>query len=199
MNGPVPGHGGRTEGLGCDAVEPSSLRAIYLTGPSVYLRAPVDGDKEHAAAWLDDTFPVNAPAAESALKEEYGKPWWDRSGLRLMLVRREGDAIVGGIRIRWRSGARLCQVEFVIAPWEQDGDSLRAEALRIAVPWLRDEIEAMVVGTTLAADQTETVRAAEDVGMERHAMLREWFTRPGGRADALVYEALNPNWVVRDA
>lgn len=180
-------------------MEPSNLRAIFLSGPTVYLRALVDADKEHAAAWFDDTFPINAPAAESALKEEYSGPWWSRSGMRLVIARSDGDVVVGGIRIWWGSEARRCQAQFSMAPWERDADSLRAAALRILVEWLRDGMEAMVVTVTLAADQTETVRAAEEIGMERHGTLREWFTRPGGRADALVYEALNPNWLVRDA
>lgn len=181
-------------------MEPSSLRAIYLSGPTVYLRALVEGDKEHAAAWLDDTFPINAPAAEAVLKEEHRTPFWDRPSVRLVIVRRDGDTVVGGVLISWGSEARRCRLEFSMASWEQAADSLRAEALRIAVRWLRDEWEAMVVGVTLPADQVQTVRAAEEIGMERHATLREWFLRPGGRVDALVYEALNPaGWVVRDA
>lgn len=180
-------------------MEPSSLRAVYLTGPTVYLRALVEADKEHAAAWLDDTFPVNAPAAESRLQEEHGQPWWNRSGLRLAIVRRDGDTVVGGVQVWWGSEARWCTAQFSMAPWEQDADGLRAAALGIVVHWLRDEFEAMVVGITIAADQTETVRAAEELGMEAHGRLREWFARPGSRVDALVYEALNPNWLVRDA
>lgn len=181
-------------------MEPSSLRAIYLSGPTVYLRAPVESDKEHAAAWLDDAFPTNAPAAESVLKEEHKTPIWDRPNLRLMIVRREGDAVVGGIRISWGSEVRRCRLEFTLAGWDPDADSLRAAALGIVVHWLRDELEAMVVDVTLPADQVQTVRAAEEVGMERQATLREWYMRPCGRVDALVYEALNPaGWVVRDA
>lgn len=180
-------------------MEPSSLRAIYLSGPTVYLRALVDDDKEHAGAWLDETFPINAPAAEQILQEEHRQPWWNRSGLRLVIVRTEGDTVVGGIQVWWGSEARRCTVQFSMAPWEPEADSLRAAALGIVVRWLRDEIEAMVVGVTIAADQTETVRAAEEVGMERHGRLREWFARPGCRVDALVYEALNPTWLVRDA
>jgi RimJ/RimL family protein N-acetyltransferase len=180
-------------------VEPSSLRATYLSGPTVYLRAPVESDKEHAAAWLDDTFPINTPAAEQILKDDHRRPFWDRSSLRLVIVRRDGDAVVGGIRVFWGSEARRCQLDFSMARAEPDADALRAAALRIAVRWLRDEFEAMVVGTTLGADQVETVQAAEEVGMEHHGTLREWFTRPGARVDALVYEALNPGWVVQDA
>ncbi len=165
----------------------------------VYLRAPVESDKEHAAAWLDATFPTNAPAAEAVLKDEHKAPFWERPNLRLIIVRAEGDTVVGGIRVSWGSEVRRCRLEFSMAGWEPDQDSLRAAALRIAVRWLRDEWEAMVVGVTLPADQVETVRAAEEIGMQQHATLREWFLRPGGRVDALVYEALNPNWVVRDA
>lgn len=181
-------------------MEPSSLRAIYLSGPTVYLRAPVEGDKEHAAAWLDETFPTNGPAAEAVLKEEHKTPFWDRPDLRLMIVRQDGDAVVGGIKISWGSEARRCHLEFTMAPWERDADSLRADALRIAVRWLRDEWEAMVVGVTLPADQVETVRAAEEMRMRLQGTLREWFLRQGDRVDALIYEALNPGgWVVRDA
>lgn len=180
-------------------VEPSSLRATYLSGPTVYLRALVESDKEHAAAWLDDTFPTNAPAAESVLKEEHGSPWWDRPSLRLVIVRREDDVVVGGVRISWGSEVRRCRLAFSMAPGEQDQDSLRAAALPIVVRWLRDEWEAMVVTVTVPGDATETLRAAEEVGMERHGTYREWFARPAGRVDAHVYEALNPNWVVRDA
>lgn len=180
-------------------MEPSSLRATYLTGPTVYLRAPVEGDKEHAAAWLDDTYLVNGPAAEQLLKDEHRAPFWDRSNVRLVIVRREGESVVGGVRIWWGSEARRCHLEFSMARSEPDADALRGAALRIAVRWLRDEFEAMVVVITLASDQSATIQAAEEVGMERHGTLREWFMRPGGRVDALVYEALNPGWVVRDA
>ena len=180
-------------------MEPSSLRAIYLSGPTVYLRALVESDKEHAGAWLDETFPINAPAAESILKEEHKTPFWGRPNLRLVIVRGVGDTVVGGVRISWGSEARRCQLEFSMAPGEPDSDALRAAALRILVRWLRDEWEAMVVGVRLPADQRETIQAAEEAGMECHGRLREWFVRPGGRADALIYEALNPNWVVRDA
>ena len=180
-------------------MEPSSLRVTYLSGPTVYLRAPVDGDKEHAGAWFDDTFPTNAPTVESALKDEYKRPWWSRPDLRLVIVRRDDDTVVGGLRVSWGSEIRRCRLQFSMAAGEQDADALRGAALRIAVRWLRDEFEVMVVGVTLAADQAGTIQAAEEAGMERHGTLREWFTRPGGRVDALVYEALNPNWVIRDA
>jgi RimJ/RimL family protein N-acetyltransferase len=165
----------------------------------VYLRAPVDADKEAAAAWLQGPFPINGPRAEELLKEEYRHSWWMRSGLLLVLVRRDGDVIVGGARVRSYDEFRRCTVELTLAPWESDADALRAEALRILVAWLRDELEAMVVSVTVAADQPDTIRAASELGMVHGVTLREWFARPAGRADGLVFEGLNPHWQVPDA
>ncbi|MFZ0217408.1 MAG: GNAT family protein [Candidatus Dormiibacterota bacterium] len=180
-------------------MEGPDLRPPYLSGPLVYLRAPIEGDKETAGAWLDDTFPINSPRAEALLKEEYGARPGPRSRLRLMIVRRDGDRVVGGVRVSWGSEGRRCNLDFTMAPGEPDADSLRADALSTVVAWLRDQLEAMVVGVTLAADQRATVQAAEAVGMVRNGTLRAWFKRSDGRVDAVVYEALNPNWVVRDA
>lgn len=192
--------GGHRRATLAPGVEPPSLRAVYLSGPTVYLRAPVDRDKEHAAAWLDETFPTNAPAAEVVLEEEHRRPFWERSTLRLVIVRQDDDTVVGGVHVFWGAEIRRCDVALTMAAWVPDGDALRAAALRIVVPWLRDDLEAMVVGVTLPADQVATVRAAQEIGMDHHATLREWFSRPGGRVDAVVYEALNPaGWVVRDA
>lgn len=180
-------------------MEGSAFRATYLTGPTLYLRAPVESDQEAAAAWLEGLFPINRPRAEALLKEEYGRRWWMRAGLLLVIARRDGDAVVGGARVTSQGDYRRSVVELNMAPWEPEADRLRAEALRILVPWLHDEIESMVVSVTVGADQPATIRAAEDVGMVRNATLREWFARPGARADGLVYEALNPHWDVSDA
>lgn len=180
-------------------MDAAALRATYLTGPTVYLRAPVDGDQEAAAAWLRGPFPINGPRADEVLKEEYRRIWWMRTGVLLVLVRREGDVIVGGARVTSHDEFRRCTVELTLAPWEPEADALRAEALRILVAWLRDEIEAMVVSVTVAADQPDTIRAATDLGMVHGVTLREWFARPGGRADGFVYEGLNPHWRVPDA
>lgn len=180
-------------------MEGPALRTAYLTGETLYLRAPVEKDEDAAAAWLQAPFPINRPRAEALLKEEYGRQWGTRGGLLLVVVRRDDEAVVGGARVRSRSNFRRTTIELTMAPWEAEADRLRAEALRILVPWLRDEIESMVVGTTVASDQPATIQAAEEVGMVRNGTLREWYARPGGRADALVYEALNPRWEVADA
>jgi len=159
----------------------------------------VEADKEHGAAWLDETLPVNAGRAEAALKEDHEGPWWRRSGRRLAIALAEDDEVVGGAQVFSNDGQRTCQLEFAMAPWRDDADALRAESLGLLVRWLRDGNELMVVTVELPADETATIAAAEAVGMVRNARLREWFARPGGRVDCLVYQALNPRWEVRDA
>jgi len=174
------------------------LRPVYLRGPRLYLRAMVEADKEHGGAWLDETFPVNAGRAGKALEEEHRGPI-RRVQRRLAIALADGDPVVGSVEITSRDGHRTCQASFSMAPWREDADALRAEALGLLVHWLRDESELMVVTVGVAADQPETIAAAEAAGMVRGARLREWFGRAGGRVDCLIYEALNPRWEVRDA
>jgi len=175
------------------------LRPAYLSGTRVYLRAMVESDKERAAAWLDGTFPVNAQSAEKVLKEENEGPWWRRRRRRLAIVHAADDEVVGSARLSSGDGNRTCDVTFEMAPWRDDADELRAEALGLLVHWLRDETEVMVVTVGVGADEPETIAAAEAHGMVRNGLLREWFGRSGRRVDCLVYQALNPRWDVRDA
>jgi RimJ/RimL family protein N-acetyltransferase len=158
----------------------------------------VEADKERGAAWLDATFPVNAARAEAALKEEHEASW--RRPVHRLAIALDGDGeVVGSARVSSYDRQRTCRLEFEMAPWRDDADALRAEALGLLVRWLRDGTELMVVTVELPADQPATIAAAEAVGMVRNARLREWFGTPGGRVDCLVYEALNPRWEVRDA
>lgn len=175
------------------------MRPVYLRGARVYLRAMVEADKEHGAAWLDGTFPVDTTRAEATLKEEHQGPWWRRSGRRLAIALTDGDEVVGSARTSSHDGNRTCWLNFEMAPWRADADERRADALRLLVHWLRDECEVMVVTTELPADQVATIAAAEEMGMVRNARFRERYARPGGRVDGLVYQALNPRWEVRDA
>jgi len=175
------------------------LRPAYLRGPRVHLRSMVADDKERAAAWLDAPFLANAAAAEKTLKDEHGAGSDTRSRRRLAIVRTEDGEVAGSVQVVSHDGHRTCWLDFEMAPWPPDADAVRAEALRLLVHWLRDETELMVVTVEVGADEPETIASAEAVGMVRSARLREWFGRPGGRADCLVYQALNPRWEVRDA
>ena len=69
------------------------MQAVYLTGPTVYLRAMVEDDKHHAAAWFDSRFPVNAARAEAFLKEKLQGDPWDAPWHLLAIVRRSDEAV----------------------------------------------------------------------------------------------------------
>ncbi|RIK44176.1 MAG: hypothetical protein DCC58_08635 [Chloroflexi bacterium] len=172
----------------------SRLRATFLSGDTVYLRALVLEDKEHAIAWHPGPFPVNAAKAEEVLRDEH-KSLSPRVQ-HLAIVRTHGDEIVGGARI-W-SDERWTDLNVTMAPALPDADELQAAALRLLIPWLRDEVEMMVTATSIASDQPVSIAAAEQLGMERTATLRQWLARPGGRIDQYRYEALNPDWRIEE-
>jgi hypothetical protein len=89
---------------------------------------------------------------------------------------------------------RTAVIRLHMAPWLVDADELRGDAVRLLVPWLRDEGQHITVTLDIAVDQPATAAAAESAGMVQTARFREWYARPGGRVDRLVYEALNPFW-----
>jgi hypothetical protein len=161
------------------------MRVPYLTGETIYLRALVAGDKETAAAWYPGPFPINAARAEDWLKEAHTDFWSANKPRHLIIARTEDDATVGSVAS--------------LAPWRDDADALRAAALRIVVPWARDDLELMVLTVPIAADETATLAAAEALGMERAARLRDYVARPGGRVDRFLYQALNAPWRIGDA
>lgn len=167
------------------------MRVVYLTGERVYLRPLVAEDKEHAAAWFPGPFPVNASRAEEWLKEEHANAW-SRWAQHYAIARVTDDVVVGGVTF-WndqRKGALL----FHMAPWLPEADMLRAEALRLLIRWIRDDLELMTVVAHLAADETETIATAETLGMTANGRLREHIARPGHRVDLLVYQALFAPW-----
>jgi len=170
------------------------MRIVYLTGERVYLRPLVLADKDVASAWHPGPFLVGAAQAENVLKDEATDP-----GRRLALVRRQTDEIVGSVNLRSNDGFRRCFVTFHMAPSTSDQDALRAEAVRLIVPWLRDQMEVMVVSIEMAGDEAETIAAAEELGMVLSVRLREFVARAGHRVDSVTYQALNPRWEVKDA
>ena len=168
------------------------MLATYLTGERVALRAVQLSDKDHAVAWFEGAFPVNSERAETYLKDEL-EGLTDRKVL-LVIVRvgADEDEIVGGVRVQLHG--RHSDVHVHMAPALADADELCGDAVRLLIPWLRDEGEHIAVTLGVAADQTHTIVAAESVGMERTARLREWHFRGGGRVDGLVYQAIHPRW-----
>lgn len=165
------------------------LRAIFLTGELVYCRAYVKEDKEHTAAWLDTPYPVNAARGEKVLKD-WHKDFWPRTR-HYALCRVADDQIVGGVTTSMF--ARNMEIRLHLAPWLEDADELRADALRILVPFLSEEWDMVNVSTDLAADWPASIAAAEELGMELAVTLREYYRRPGNeRVNLLTYQKLNP-------
>jgi RimJ/RimL family protein N-acetyltransferase len=177
----------------------SHLRAVYLTGERIYLRAPTRADVDAAVAWLETPFPVNQPAAEEHLKAEESNPYVPRER-HYVIVRRQDDRIVGGVTERVHR-ALAYELRFHLAPWldASEADVLRGEALSLLVPWIIGERDAMALAFETAADQPATIAAANALGMRQGARLRRFVARPEGRVDLLIFEALNPDWEGRHA
>jgi RimJ/RimL family protein N-acetyltransferase len=174
------------------------MRAVYLTGERVYLRALVADDRGTVATWFAAPFPSNAARGEDWLKEVHSDAWSANKPHYLAIVRIEDDAPIGGVSLAIR-GSRRGFLRFVMAPWLAEADRLRAEALRLIVPWVRDDLELMSFEMPVAADESATRAAAEELGLFEAARLREFVARPGGRVDRLMYQALNAPWRVADA
>jgi RimJ/RimL family protein N-acetyltransferase len=174
------------------------MQVVYLTGENIYLRPLVEEDADHATAWYNSPFPINAGRAKGIL-EEHQSEWWEQTDVTLVIARTENDEPIGGMKLSTGSSRRTAKLRFHMAPALPEADELRAEAVRIVVPWLRDEHEMMVVSLHVAADEVVTVAAAEELDMQLSVRLREFVARAGARVDELIYEALNPRWEVRDA
>lgn len=175
------------------------MRPPYLTGHLAYLRPLLAADAERAVAWFGGPFPINATRAERVLKEAHTDPWGPGQ-LQLAVVRLSDEEIVGGVIVSGLHG-RTAEVAIHIAAAvaDDEAEALRADLVRLTIPWLRDECELMTVTLHLPADLAKTIAAAEAVGMIQGACLRQHIARPGGRVDLLVYQALNKGWVVADA
>lgn len=149
-----------------------------------------------ATAWFDSPFPINADRAETWLKEAHANA--DRPNrLHFAIARVADDAVIGGVTLD--TDYRKARLKLHIAPWLPDADALRAAALRLVHPWIRDDLELMTFVLHIPADQPATIAAAEALGMVQGVRFREGIARPGHRVDELLYQALFAAWAVRDA
>jgi RimJ/RimL family protein N-acetyltransferase len=169
----------------------------FLTGEQLYIRAMRMKDKEQAAAWFEGPFPVNAPRAETFLREVHTETWHPRTSY-WAIVRRESEEILGGAWM-WSSDRLSGWLWIKMAPWLADADVLRADALRLLIPWLRDEHEYMEVSVEIPADEPASIAAAEGLGMAMNTRWRENVARPGHYVDLLVYQAINDRRETPDA
>jgi RimJ/RimL family protein N-acetyltransferase len=177
-------------------LNPAQLRAIFLSNDTVYMRAYVEDDKHAAQAWAGTRFPVGSPRGEQLLKDWHRE--WGARTRRYALCRSATDEVVGGVTV----GVRHLVGEFIVAmaPWLDDADELRAAAFELIVPWLSEEWSLVSVTGHIEADQPATIEAAERLGMQLAATMREFYTRPGGmRVDDLFYQKLRSIEATADA
>ena len=141
-------------------MKPAEFRAVFLSGDVVYVRAYVDQDKEVTAAWAGTPFPVGSPRGEKLLKEWHTE-WWPRTR-HYALCHASTDEVVGGVIV----GIRHLVAEFIVtvAPWRDDADELRAEAIKLIVPWLSDEWSMVSVQAHMAADEPACIAPLRSLG-----------------------------------
>ena len=168
------------------------MKTVYLNGASVYLRAMLADDKARTIAWYRSPLPLNAAFGESHLKEIH-QSMWDATRRQYAIVRNSDDDIVGGAIVSVTTGDRKASVAFHMAPLLANADSLRADALRVVVPWLIEDHNMRRVDVTIASSDLETIREAENLGMFAGVRVRQFWLRPEGRVDAIIYQLLNPN------
>jgi RimJ/RimL family protein N-acetyltransferase len=182
------------------------MRAIYLMGTKVYLRAMITSDKTCGIAWFNTrlpmggfghVFPVDATRAATVLKDE-NQALWTGGRHRYAIVRNANEEVVGAL-VEEGTYPVVAHIGIQMAPALDDADELRAEALSLVVPWLRDERQFRLVRMSIPADECEAIAAAEASGMTQAARLRRYVARSGTRVDLLMYEAVNPQWNGQDA
>jgi hypothetical protein len=167
------------------------MRVVYLTGDDFYLRPMVLDDKDHAVSWFNSPIPIGADAAETVLKEAHKNGWDEPDEMYLGVVRTSDDVLIGSAIIK-NQARRTAWLSIRSAPMIDDGERLRAKVLELVVPWLRDELEILVVRFDIPADESLMLKMAEKLEMRPAIRMREWIARPGHRVDLLGYQALNP-------
>jgi RimJ/RimL family protein N-acetyltransferase len=170
--------------------------AGFLVGETLYLRAWELGDAAHAAAWHVSPYPITRQRAEKMLKEDLPKRA-DRGVYTYIACRRSDDLPVGAV-VADESDRRTAHLTVHANPVLGDGAAaVKAELLRVVVPWLATERNSMVIWAELDGTEPAVVAATESVGMRPAAKLREAVWRDGHRVDKWFYEFLHPFWLDR--
>src|SRR3712207_2189666 len=99
------------------------MRATYLTGEHIYLRAMTKADAAVAMAWRQSPFPVSQFQAEKQLEEMHQNPWQSREFL-FAICRVDDDTVVGSVKVGlW--GPLRAGLQFKLADWLDRDDAAR--------------------------------------------------------------------------
>jgi hypothetical protein len=167
--------------------------ASYLSGRNIGLRAPALDDAESIATWDDGSLPRDPDAAREMLRRTERTAWGNAENPRLMIVGLPSGHIVGSVMIE-RQHDRIGKIRVVPAPTlpADRRDAIEGEVLDLVVPWMRDELDLMVLD--VASDRTAVIARAEVHGLTEAVRLREHILRPHGRVDLVTLELINPAW-----
>ncbi len=179
-----------------EASAPESAGQTFLIGDTLYLRGLEARDAKRAAAWRLSPFPVPVARAEEILKEDIA-PQAEHERLRLIACRIADDEPVGAVDLRGWGGRNA-----YVSPWADPGfgpggAAVKAEVLRIVVPWLSGERIVMAVFAWINSGEPPVTATASALGMRTAATVREAIWCDGARQDGLLYELLHPDWVDR--
>ncbi|MGH2531393.1 MAG: GNAT family N-acetyltransferase [Thermomicrobiales bacterium] len=174
-----------------------SAGQAFLVGETIYLRAVELGDAKTTPRWRPSPFPIPAEVAEENLKKEIPDQSRDRSQ-RLIAFRVADDRPVGSVMIETQAFPSVWVYELHADPiLGERGGAVRAEIMRLVVPWLLHEREKMAVWVDTVGGDTQVEAAAADLGMRFAYRLREAIWTDGQWHDEVMYEALHPAWIER--
>jgi RimJ/RimL family protein N-acetyltransferase len=170
--------------------------AVFLRGERYGLRAPVPEDATRAGAWYEGAFPILAETAGKLLAEQETIPWGLNPMVRLMVADLATGEVVGGALVE-RQDNRVGKLIVTAGGPDRSGEAaqrLRAETLRLLVPWMLGELNLMTAVIDVPADETVLIETAGELGLTEVARLREHIARPGGRVDLLMLERVEREW-----
>ncbi len=165
----------------------------FLVGDEIYIRAVETGDNKFGVSWKDTIYPKSTEWYETWIKEKMVK---EKRRATYIILRKRDDVPVGSIRT-WRRDPLTQIVHWIDPLYGERGQRWLAEALGLVIPWLVDEQHRPLVRTRVAANQDAAITQLNALGARQVARFREAEKTWGGRADVLVFEYLNRQWVER--
>lgn len=169
--------------------------AAYLSGSRIGLRAPSLDDADSIAAWDDAALPRTPDVGREMLCRSEQTPCGNAQHVRLMVIDLQSGGIAGSMMIE-RQQDRIGKIRIVSAPLltADHRDAIEGDVLDLIVPWMRDELDLMILVLDIASDRTAVIARAEALGLTEVVRLREHIQRPHGRVDLVTLESINPAW-----
>lgn len=177
----------------------------FLVGETIYLRPLELEDAARAGAWRASPFPITRQRAEELIKADVpDDPLWEKPRAQTLLaLRRADDVAVGAARYvvwgTWPAAEVTLWVDRGFGP--AVAPAIKAELLRLLVPYLLRERDLPNVWISLDAGESDALAAAgywlSGAGLREAVRFREAYWRDGARRDRLIYEALHPAWLAR--